>query len=308
MNNNIENNNNETVTMEMNPYLRNVKQLSDAFTFFNNKFCKGELKTPIINILPRGQKNALGWFSPERWAGGEKETATTINEICICAETLNRPVADVLETLLHEMAHLKNRLEGKADCNMQGRHNLKFKEAAEHFGLKVSKSQYKGFNVTELGEKALAAIAEYNFTGTFDIVRTKNVGNYNRPVMINVSQETKDLIVSYAKSNGLSIKSVADEAITLFIHNLVRKAQEKEAEVVATEQVTEAVNTVTEVTENQPAPVENNVEIVVPVSAPAEPVVEVAVTVEPAKATEIVKKKSSKKSKKNVEATAEVSA
>lgn len=57
----------------------------------------------------------------------------------MCAEYMRRSFEEICGTLLHEMAHLYNLINGIKDCNKLY-HNKKFKEAAEAHGLTVTKN------------------------------------------------------------------------------------------------------------------------------------------------------------------------
>jgi hypothetical protein len=113
--------------------------LYQSFDFFNEKLCLGSLPKPIITILSRGRKkDTLGWMCKNKWQSGQGIQ----HEISIMAEALDRPFEDVMETMLHEMAHLYNYCAKVEDCNNAGRHNKKFKKTAESvFKLEVTNSQ-----------------------------------------------------------------------------------------------------------------------------------------------------------------------
>src|SRR5208282_3657350 len=91
---------------------------------------------PVITIQYRGRKNALGWFSDHRWGNSQQDALPEIN---ICAETLARSVQDIAETLLHEMVHYANALEGINDCTIRQYHNGEFKRGCEEIGLVCEK-------------------------------------------------------------------------------------------------------------------------------------------------------------------------
>lgn len=151
----IKNNNTVEVVQGMpKPYLKMTQLLYIAFAHFNKVLCEGKLKEPIITIASAHRKNALGWHLKNGW----KHAGAEMTELNICSEFLDRGWEESLETLIHEMAHLKNSQAGIKDCNAVQYHNKHFKVSAESLGLKVEKLRGKGFATTSLGPKAEAAI------------------------------------------------------------------------------------------------------------------------------------------------------
>ena len=74
--------------------------LENAYVALNNKFFGGELPPVIITIQssPRAYGHYTTW---DAWHEGEEG----YREINIGAETLDRPLPEVLGTLSHEMCH-----------------------------------------------------------------------------------------------------------------------------------------------------------------------------------------------------------
>ncbi len=142
------------LAVALNPIEQMTRVLYASFDHFNKVLANGELKTPCITIQTRGRKRAYGWHWKDTWSMDNKLQT----EINICAEYLARPLDDVLETLIHEMAHLWNSQRGIKDCNALQWHNRKFKSAAEALSLKVEKLKGRGYALTSLGEKAQAAL------------------------------------------------------------------------------------------------------------------------------------------------------
>lgn len=188
-----------------NPYKALVSELNRAFHHFNKVLANGELKTPIINVLPRGRKKAYGWFGSEMWSQGEGRIA----EICICAETLDREVDQVLQTLIHEMAHLMNAQKGIKDCNAIQYHNREFKKAAEALGLTVERVQGKGFAKTILGPRATAAVESLNVDkSVFAVKRNVQVSNYKKVNYVVVEDEVKAKIKELGAKHDCSEREV----------------------------------------------------------------------------------------------------
>jgi len=132
-------------------------RLVEAFNFFNEELGT-ELDAPVFTLIPnRGRQSYYGWYWQGRWKDGKK----SLPEINITADTLKRSVEDICNTLIHEMAHYKNNVEGINDCNANQYHNKHFKKRAEAFGLEVERLKNKGYAVTKLGEKASNLVKKY---------------------------------------------------------------------------------------------------------------------------------------------------
>lgn len=145
-----------------------IKELYRAKDFFLERFCDEQRVKDakvFITIQTSNKKNNLGHFWENRWEANsntdevEKEV---YHEINICAERMNRPVEDILETLCHELSHLYNNVLGIEDCNAAQYHNKNFKKTAEKFGLIVDKYPGRGWALTSLSEEGHAAIDAFN--------------------------------------------------------------------------------------------------------------------------------------------------
>lgn len=135
-------------------------RLVEAFNFFNKELGTN-LDAPVFTLIPnRGRQSYYGWYWQGRWKDGKK----ALPEINITADTLKRDVEDVLETVIHEMAHYKNNVEGIEDCNSNQYHNKHFKKRAEEFGLKVERMKNKGYALTSLDEKGKNLVKKYKNT------------------------------------------------------------------------------------------------------------------------------------------------
>ena len=146
----------ESIVVEQtNPYNDAITVLTKAFKYFNHTLITDELQTvPILVIMSRGRMKCYGWHWASKWSINGESRA----EVNISAEELNRPIQDILATLIHEMAHMINAQKLLADCNKMQYHNKHFKTAAEQLGLKVSKMKMKGFAITHLDTKAQTAV------------------------------------------------------------------------------------------------------------------------------------------------------
>jgi hypothetical protein len=115
------------------------RELSLKFKLKPNAF-------PLITLQSRGRKNVRGWYGSDCWDVGKKDALAA--EINICAENINR---NAVETLVHEMVHYSNAIDGVNDCSSTQYHNRLFKATAERFGLNVEKLEKYGFASTTLG-------------------------------------------------------------------------------------------------------------------------------------------------------------
>jgi len=206
-----------------NPYVEAIFTLDKAFDYFNDKLCNNTLDRPIINILSRGARKCLGWHWQDKWqCDGEYAT-----EITIVGESLNRPIEEVLETLLHEMAHLYNSQAGVKDCNAQQRHNKHFKKTAESvFHLQVDRHPTRGWALTSLTETSRALIGAFlqeSKVHSINLVRvpTGGVGGVKKKTyMISVTEEDHALIKDMANNQDMSQKEVISFLINKFSEEL----------------------------------------------------------------------------------------
>ena len=132
-------------------------ELYRAFEFFNDRFADNKLPNVVITVQESGRRNAYGWFGNAFWA--DRHTGDVVPEINLSAEYLSRGPRGILETLLHEMAHLWNAtVEQVKDCPDGRYHNKKFKLAAERFGLDVERDGTRGWAYTKLTDTSTQAI------------------------------------------------------------------------------------------------------------------------------------------------------
>jgi hypothetical protein len=97
-----------------------------------------DMRKPVITIQTKGRKCCVGWFVGDKWQNDREEPLAEIN---ICAESLARPVLDIGETMVHEMCHQANWLDGINDCTVNQYHNAHFRERAGSVGLICEKSR-----------------------------------------------------------------------------------------------------------------------------------------------------------------------
>lgn len=145
-----------------------INALHDMFRYFSNHL-KLELPEPVFALIPNRSSKAgyLGWFAQGSWKDQNVNTQQDPNgthmrsEINIAADKLDRPLMDIAETVLHEMAHYKNNVDGVPDCNRNQYHNMKFKKTAESMGMDVTKMGRYGYAHTALNEEAKVWVQKY---------------------------------------------------------------------------------------------------------------------------------------------------
>ena len=114
-----------------------------------HEIIKEETGAPRATLLvTRDLKGRKGHFTPfTPWQNGEE----SFSEIAFNLEHFASP-AELLSTLLHEVAHSINHMNGVQDCSANQYHNAKFKTQAEALGLKTIEIKGKGHASTELTE------------------------------------------------------------------------------------------------------------------------------------------------------------
>ena len=119
---------------ELTSYNRGAGYLNKIFDLLNREFFESTLSRPTITI--QSTPKAYGHFSLNSDTWISKLGGT--HEINIGAGTLARPIENVVATLLHEMVHYFNHINGVQDCSRGNTyHNGKFRRAAEERGLKA---------------------------------------------------------------------------------------------------------------------------------------------------------------------------
>lgn len=190
-----------------------VTQLEDMYKFFNNELEAELPKNVVFSLIPnRGRSSYYGWFARSRWVHMNTERER-LHEINIASDYLNRTVADIAETIIHEMAHLANYIKGIKDCTATQYHNKQFKKQAEEFGLKVDKMRNKGFALTCLDEKAKEIVDKYSQ----EVLKGKN------PFSIYRVTDKKKLLPSDKKQVGV-YKDLANEVMALSADDSFTKA------------------------------------------------------------------------------------
>ena len=153
---------------ELTSYNRVAGYLNKVFDLLNAEFFESALSRPTITI--QSTPRAYGHFSlqEDTWISKLGKT----HEINIGAGTLARPIEEVAATLLHEMVHYYNFVNGVQDCSRNGTyHNRKFKKAAEARGLIVQHSEKYGWSHTSPSDELLEFVLDNDLT---DILINRN--------------------------------------------------------------------------------------------------------------------------------------
>lgn len=129
-------------------------KLEIAYDIFNSYYFKKSLPQVVITI--QSSRGAYGHCTKYKaWASGDERCY----ELNLGAEYLNRPIENVLATLMHEMVHIYCMENGLKDTSNMGRyHNKIFKEEAEKRGLVISKAEHIGWSKTQPSEKFIRNI------------------------------------------------------------------------------------------------------------------------------------------------------
>lgn len=141
-------------------YQRVSGYLVKIFKAINEEYFNNELETPTITI--QSTVGAYGHITTSRvWH--TSETATY--ELNIGADYMNRPIENVVATLIHESVHLYCMMNNLKDTSNRGiYHNKTFKRVAEEMGhLQIDRHEKYGWTITEPTEDTLDFIIKYGF-------------------------------------------------------------------------------------------------------------------------------------------------
>jgi len=129
---------------DLSPALRAIESAYKAF--------QRKTGAPDVTVIIKRDERAWGHTTVAKvWAKNGAETGTQF-EIMISGENLARGAEAVVTTLIHEASHAMNLASGVLDTDVNGRHNLKFKERAEANGLVVAARGWHGYTDTTMDD------------------------------------------------------------------------------------------------------------------------------------------------------------
>jgi hypothetical protein len=148
--------------------LKNYQEMLEyGFDVLNRVYFNNELPPIVICIM--SSKRTYGHYTVNKeWRVDDEH----LHEINVSAEHLDRPIENVMSTLLHEMIHYYCALNGINDTSQNGRyHNKNFKREAEARGLIISQAPYIGWSVTEPSMEFIEVIRSNGIEKPLDINR-----------------------------------------------------------------------------------------------------------------------------------------
>lgn len=136
---------------QLTEYNRVSGYLNKIFNRLNETYFENALTKPVITIM--STPRAYGHVSVhEVWLSEEKGR----RELNIGAGTLNRPIENVVATMLHEMVHIYCMENGIKDTSRSCTyHNKRFKAEAEKRDLLISHDPRIGFSITQPSDKLI---------------------------------------------------------------------------------------------------------------------------------------------------------
>ena len=143
---------------EITSYNRAVQYMSKVFKMVNEEYFGNELEMPTITI--QSTVGAYGHVTTSKvW---KTDAGNASYELNIGADYLNRPIENIVATLIHEGCHLYAMQNGIKDTSNRGcYHNRRFKALAESRGLIISQHPVYGWTLTQPSEKTLEFCEKY---------------------------------------------------------------------------------------------------------------------------------------------------
>ena len=140
------------------PTFQAYDELQKAYDFFNRRLWNNELPNCLLT-LQRKKANGYGYFSSKRFVGQQGET----DELAMNPQHFHcREIKDVLSTLVHEIAHLRQAHSGKPGRGKY--HNKEWGTLMKAVGLHPSNTGKPGGK--ETGDQMTHYIIE---GGPFDV-------------------------------------------------------------------------------------------------------------------------------------------
>ena len=137
---------------ELTSYNRVTQYLNKVFKLINTEYFDNELEMPTITI--QSTVGAYGHVTTSKvW---KTESGKASYELNIGADYLNRPIENIVATLIHEGCHLYAMQNGIKDTSNKGvYHNKRFKALAEERGLIIERHDKYGWTITTPSEETI---------------------------------------------------------------------------------------------------------------------------------------------------------
>lgn len=137
---------------ELTSYNRVTQYLNKVFKLINTEYFDNELEMPTITI--QSTVGAYGHVTTSKvW---KTESGKASYELNIGADYLNRPIENIVATLIHEGCHLYALQNGIKDTSNKGvYHNKRFKALAEERGLIIERHDKYGWTITTPSEATI---------------------------------------------------------------------------------------------------------------------------------------------------------
>lgn len=137
---------------ELTSYNRVTQYLNKVFKLINSEYFDNELEMPTITI--QSTVGAYGHVTTSKvW---KTESGKASYELNIGADYLDRPIENIVATLIHEGCHLYAMQNGIKDTSNRGvYHNKRFKALAENRGLIIEKHSRYGWTITTPSEATI---------------------------------------------------------------------------------------------------------------------------------------------------------
>lgn len=133
--------------------------LEKIYRQLNADMFGGELEEPIITI--QSTPRAFGHVTVSKvWKSGDSRKY----ELNIGAGTIDRPIENVVSTMLHEMVHIYHLQHDIQDTSRGGTyHNKRFKAKAESVGLLIEYDNRIGYSITSPSDDLILYIIEHDW-------------------------------------------------------------------------------------------------------------------------------------------------
>ncbi len=144
-------------------------ELEKAFRLLNAELFDNKLDMPIIIVIPTPRAYAH-YTTVDVWSVGNEGK----REINIASGTFDRPLENILASLVHEMVHMycDTVLHLKDVSNGGAYHNKYYKREAEAHGLIVSRSEKYGYSHTEPADRLLQFVLDHDELREIEMCRT----------------------------------------------------------------------------------------------------------------------------------------